>query len=378
MAQTFKYGNGIWANKEGSSLAYNDENGNYKPLPFNFERSSSATRTNKEGLIEVVDREFPRIDYKDNAKGALLLEPQSTNYLKYSEDFTKNAWSEGGQIRTYGFLSPEGAYNASLIQRGSQSYMTTGGISLTDGATYTMSVYLKAKTPTDISISLQERGNNYTIYFSEAFTLTEEWVRYEVTGVKGVDNTQARFVVGSIGTGEEFYIWGAQLEQQSYATSYIPNYGASAGVTRIADIGGRTGDISSVVNDDDFEIEFKFSSADDNLFKGITFSDTTSTASGSNYVTFYLRDNKSISNLRFSVGGSNTSLNIGNMPDVTVSRIYKLIKKATYLSLEADGTELGRINQSVTFTNALKYLKLKANDNNDSQGLIVDYIKINN
>jgi hypothetical protein len=54
MAQTLKYGNGIWANKEGSSLAYNDENGNYKPLPFNFERSSSATRTNKEGLIETV------------------------------------------------------------------------------------------------------------------------------------------------------------------------------------------------------------------------------------------------------------------------------------------------------------------------------------
>ena len=63
MANTLKFGNGEWATKEGSTLAFNDENGNFKPLPFNFERSTSATRVNKEGLIEVVSNNEPRIDF---------------------------------------------------------------------------------------------------------------------------------------------------------------------------------------------------------------------------------------------------------------------------------------------------------------------------
>ena len=38
-----------------------------------------ATRVNKDGLIETVGSGEPRIDYKDDSKGALLLEPSRTN-----------------------------------------------------------------------------------------------------------------------------------------------------------------------------------------------------------------------------------------------------------------------------------------------------------
>ena len=55
MAKTFKFGeNGKWATKTGSSLAYNDQNDNFKPIPFSVTRDGIATRVNKEGLIEVV------------------------------------------------------------------------------------------------------------------------------------------------------------------------------------------------------------------------------------------------------------------------------------------------------------------------------------
>ena len=37
MAQKLKFGNGTWATKKGSTLAYNDENNNYKPLPFSLQ-----------------------------------------------------------------------------------------------------------------------------------------------------------------------------------------------------------------------------------------------------------------------------------------------------------------------------------------------------
>jgi len=73
MANTLKFGNGNWATKEGSALAYNDENGNFKPLPFDFSRASKATVINKDGLIEEVGSGEPRIDFLGNTQGAFFV-----------------------------------------------------------------------------------------------------------------------------------------------------------------------------------------------------------------------------------------------------------------------------------------------------------------
>ena len=96
MAETLKLGNGIWATKENSLLSYNDENGNYKPLPFDFTRASSATVVNKAGLIETVQSGTPRIDFLGNTNGALLLEPQRTNLITQSEAFGNSYWTKSG------------------------------------------------------------------------------------------------------------------------------------------------------------------------------------------------------------------------------------------------------------------------------------------
>ena len=86
MATTFKFGNGNWAVKEEAALAYNSENNNFKPLPFTFDRASTATVVNKNGLIETVGVDEPRIDFLNNTKGHLLLEPSRQNLNTYSED----------------------------------------------------------------------------------------------------------------------------------------------------------------------------------------------------------------------------------------------------------------------------------------------------
>jgi len=96
MANTLKFGAGQWATKEGSTLAYNDENDNYKPLPFDFTRASNATVVNKAGLIETVGNGIPRIDFLGNTQGALKLEPQRTNLITYSSDFPNSYWTKGG------------------------------------------------------------------------------------------------------------------------------------------------------------------------------------------------------------------------------------------------------------------------------------------
>ena len=88
MANTLKFGNGEWYGKKDTILAYNDENSNYKPLPFNFSRASKATRVNKDGLIEEVGSGQPRVDYLNNTKGAMLLEPSRSNITYPSENFS--------------------------------------------------------------------------------------------------------------------------------------------------------------------------------------------------------------------------------------------------------------------------------------------------
>ena len=96
MANTMKFGNGQWATKKDSILAYNDENANFKPLPFVTSRASTATRVNKLGLIETVASGIPRVDYLSNTSGAYLLEPQSTNLIAQSESFGSSYWTKSG------------------------------------------------------------------------------------------------------------------------------------------------------------------------------------------------------------------------------------------------------------------------------------------
>ena len=189
----------------------------YSVLPINgdgdftFDRTTTATRVNKNGLIEQVATDVPRLDY-----------PINYNLVSYSEDFTNPFWETGGSIRTSGFLSPSGELNACLVKGGGYNHMASYGMSLPSLRTYTLSVYLKASTPTTVTLKLQELGGNYTNYSFSEITLTNEWVRYEVTGQKAQDGNLARIVIDGIADEEEFFIWGAQLEEQPYATPYIP------------------------------------------------------------------------------------------------------------------------------------------------------------
>ena len=91
-----KFGNGQWATQKDSILAYNDENANFKPLPFTASRASTATVVNKAGLLETVASGIPRVDYLSNTSGAYLLEPSSTNLITQSEAFDNFYWTKSG------------------------------------------------------------------------------------------------------------------------------------------------------------------------------------------------------------------------------------------------------------------------------------------
>ena len=231
MAETLKLGNGIWATKENSLLSYNDENGNYKPLPFDFTRASSATVVNKAGLIETVQSGIPRIDFLGNTNGALLLEPQRTNLYNYSND--TSLWIKTNFTTTNNYAtSPDGTTNAFRgvsTSNGSLLYISSTG----SAGTNTISIYAKSNTASDQKFRFFGNGNTTT---SSDQTVTQEWQRFEYTetftnvtwGIKGA----------SVSGTNDILFYGMQHEVGSYPTSYIPTQGST--VTRVAETCSQT------------------------------------------------------------------------------------------------------------------------------------------
>ena len=276
MAESFKYGNGVWATKTGSSMAYNDENGNYKPVPFSVTRDSIATRVNKQGLIEVVGKDKLRIDYTDTSKGVALLEPSRENKYPYSSEINSTRWtlSSGGTgstpiMNSSTEVAKDGSLTASewVFNTGSgtsssdQSNIYYSSISTSVGITYSFSVWVYSSLD-NVEIQLRGAGTTY-----EKFTLSVGWNR--ITRIADATSTSTIPVIGlrqsvngTVNNNITVKLWGAQFEQGSYATSYIPTSGST--VTRAADEANGAGN-SEVFNDSEGVLYWDCSSLYDDL-----------------------------------------------------------------------------------------------------------------
>ena len=289
MAQTLKFGNGNFATKAGSTLCYDDQNGNFKPIPMDFTRASTATRVNKQGLIEVVKSNVPRIDYTDTSDGVLLLEKAATNLITYSEDFSQSIWTKSNSsITSNSVISPDGTLNASTLTDNTVNgiHRLRDSISLSASTNYSLSVFAKKGTLSNIQLALINTLNSSTssrVFDLENGALGESlisggtlsnskitdygngWFKCEITSQlnstpntyqitlatksSGNATTVSQVTYDGDGSGN-VYLYGAMIEQNSFASSYIPTQGSA--VTRVAETASGAGN-SEVFNDQNKE-----------------------------------------------------------------------------------------------------------------------------
>ena len=196
---------------------------------FTVARNSVATRVNQSGLIEEVGVNVPRLDYSAGGCPVLLTEIQSQNLITYSEDFTQ--WATfNATITPNSSISPDGTLNASLFSHSGGSFpqVSLSGITFVSGSDYIPSLYVKSDGTSQVQHSLLV--NNVVVNF----TPTDKWVR--ISDLIVSPDTSGSFVIAQnsgSAVAASFYIWGAQLEEQPAATSYIKTTGTAQ--TREAD-----------------------------------------------------------------------------------------------------------------------------------------------
>jgi hypothetical protein len=199
----------------------------------------------------------PRLDYLDSSSPRLLLEPQRTNLITFSEQFDNAAYNKGtgGSVSANTVVAPDGTTSADAYTFASSAstfaYLSQQ-VSSTSTLPHTFSIYIKRPTGSGSrTLRLVVSDVSATTGTSSNFTITESWQRFEFTrtsgsstGLVGIGFLQGTTGV-SIAAGEVLDLWGAQLEASAaYATSYIPTLGAA--VTRGVDSASKTG-ISSLI-----------------------------------------------------------------------------------------------------------------------------------
>ena len=204
---------------------------------LDFTRASTATRVNESGLIESVATNVPRIDFTGAGCGKLLLEPQRTNLVTYSDQFDNAEWGKSGSpaptVSANTTISPDGTQNADSLVMTSPSAATRLEQSVTFAAgTYTISLYVKSLSGISQVVRLfKYDGTSETN--SGDIAVTTEWTRitYTFTSVVGSGNISIRS--GASFNNVNIAIYGAQLELSSYSTSLIKT--TTTAVTRVFD-----------------------------------------------------------------------------------------------------------------------------------------------
>jgi hypothetical protein len=207
-----------------------------------------ATYYGDNGLLKYAKPNGPRFDHNPitGESLGLLIEEQRTNLLTYSEDYGNVAWAKvRSSVTANATTAPDGTTTADKLvedNTASNTHLVEQVAVTTSGASYTLSVYAKAGERTKFLLSIYTNATTAISFDLTAVTASNAsgtitpcangWYRCSLTFTSGatgngwydviLQNASAAYTYTGDGTSG-IYIWGAQLEQGAFATSYIPS-----------------------------------------------------------------------------------------------------------------------------------------------------------
>ena len=342
---TYEIKNYVSGTVKAASGAANSGNGIYTDIFISARAALAflginffADITNISAVEITDDTNLPRINYEgfsfdgsgdiipDSGCGSWLWEPQSTNIITYSEDFSKWSLNSGGSLVANSVISPDGTQNASSWTTDTLSQKLEKNTSgFTQGNEYTFSIYIKADTNLNVGIGgIQSEAVSVAV--------TTEWQRFEVT--QNASNATRFPQLRNIGDNGTFYIWGGQAEEQSYATSYIPTDGTQK--TRNQDVCTNGGSAASINSTEGVLYAEISANSNDLSFRLLSLSD--GTTSNRVYIGFGSVSNQLTASL--TSGGSQQALLNHIVSDETQYNKVALKYKLNELSLFVNGSKV--------------------------------------
>ena len=215
-----------------------------------FSRTTTGTYMDADGLIKVASADEARFDHSyDPVSGSvrslgLLVEEQRTNLITITTNNENGLPITDFNYPMSGFdennteldIAPDGNLvlcKYDLAGTNGPFLSITSTASITAGVTYTMSMWVKGGSSYSASFAWVNQTTNEVP--NTTISITPEWRRYTFSFTPQFNSTSSRLQIffSTQGNDKIISVWGAQLEQGSFATSYIPRPSGQA--TRTAD-----------------------------------------------------------------------------------------------------------------------------------------------
>ena len=236
-------------------------------IDFVFTRAGTATRIDKNGVIQTVPANFPVVNFDDGDLLGYYSQRSVTNLLQRSEEFDNAYWTKTA-LNTTGTppfvnvaVAPDGTTTAEkLIPNtvNTQHDFRRAGATATVTGNYTQSVYAKAGGRRFLQVGVGSAFAGFDLetgdktaaaggVSSKIEALPNGWYRCIVTIARTIGESLstifiATSVLSNSGTGraslgndsDGIFLWGAQLVEGSQPLSYIRT--EATAVTRPKDV----------------------------------------------------------------------------------------------------------------------------------------------
>ncbi len=350
--------------------------------------------------VQEIQTDTPRIDFTNDTKGHLLLEPSRTNLVTNSNDFSSYTFTNI-DYNANNSISPDGSVNATKVTPNTSNAFhdlrTSANISLGSGNN-TVSFFIKSNGYNFFELGVASNsgfskyatavinlndGTNANTGVNQTWTITNvnisefnsDWYRLELTFNVDTSTSTAMVFASSLPTsarGVAFqgdgtsgaYIYGLQLEEGDYSTSYIPTTGAAS--TRNADVCNNSG-----------------SAQDFNSEEGVLYAEIAaleSTSSGSKFISIsdgtynnrasILFSNGATNKIRcfLRVGGTSQVDKIENVTDVTDFNKVAFSYKENEFKVFINGSQAGSTDTSGSVWSSGTITKLSLTEINSALG----------